>query len=155
MLRFLDDPCSVIDPTGLNSSTEAIVGHVLQVVHANPRYDFELLEAIPGGMAQMEMQTEAILARVHPRTHSILAIVEDPTYHARLLDYIRAYRHDRQIPNMVRENIAQDGPFAAVERTFGTLPSAMRYFCAMPRTLRGALAHVLRTKTFPAHLSRP
>src|SRR5690606_22836883 len=33
-LRFLDDPASVIDPTGFNSSRDAIIGHVMQVVHA-------------------------------------------------------------------------------------------------------------------------
>ena len=43
VLRFLDEPASLGDPIGLFSTRDAIIGHLMQVVHANPRYDLELL----------------------------------------------------------------------------------------------------------------
>jgi hypothetical protein len=151
LLRFLDDPASVIDPTGFNSTRDAIIGHVLQVVHANPHYDLQLLDSFEGGLDEMERQTEAVIAGTHPRTESIRAIVEDPDYHERLLSYIRAYRADPHTPPPLRENIK--GRFVAVERTFGNVHDAMRYFARMPRTFRGALRHLRKVREFPTALT--
>src|SRR5690606_6293278 len=39
LLRVLDDPVSMIDPTGFLSDRDTIIGHVMQVVHLNPIYD--------------------------------------------------------------------------------------------------------------------
>jgi hypothetical protein len=36
LLRALEDPASMVDPTGLHSARDTIVHHLLQVVHANP-----------------------------------------------------------------------------------------------------------------------
>jgi hypothetical protein len=52
LLRFLDDPASIIDPTGFNSTRDNIIGHVMQVVHANPEYDFQLLDTWEDGMGR-------------------------------------------------------------------------------------------------------
>ena len=154
LLRFLDDPASVIDPTGFNSTRDNIIGHVMQVVHANPEYDFQLLDTGPDGMEEMERQVEAVLRGTHPRAASILAIIEEPDYHARLLEHVKAYRRDPQgADRFVRENVIKR--FAAEERTFGTVPSAMRYFAKMPKTIPGAVAHLMTVRSFPLHLAEP
>jgi hypothetical protein len=154
LLRFLDDPASIIDPTGFNSTRDNIIGHVMQVVHANPEYDFQLLDTWEDGMAEMERQVEAVLRGDHPRAASILAIIEEPDYHARLLEHIRAYRNNPSgAERLVRENVAKH--FAAEERTFGTVPAAMRYFSKMPSTIPGAVAHLTRVRRFPKHLAEP
>jgi hypothetical protein len=155
ILRFLDDPASMIDPTGFNSTRDAIIGHVMQVVHANPHYDFQLLESFPDGLEQMERQVVDVLAGTHPRTASILAIVEDPQYHARLLEHIRAFRRDPAVAPLLRENVASNPRFAAVERTFGTVPNAMRYFTKMPKTALGAARHLLTVREFPEEHAPP
>lgn len=153
LLRLLDDPASLIDPTGFNSSRDTIIGHVLQVVHANPDYDLQLLESFEDGLAEMESQVLALLAGTHPRTQSLLATVEDPEYHARLLQHVRAFRAGRRAAPLVRDNIAADAHFQRLERTFGELPSAMRYFTKLPKTPLGALRHLLTVREFPAHLA--
>ncbi len=151
LLRFLDDPASLIDPTGFNSTRDAIIGHVMQVVHANPHYDFQLLESFEGGLEEMERQIREVLHGTHPRAESIRAIVEDPGYHAKLLDHLAEYRNNPNVSPLRRENIA--GRFEDVERTFGTVPSAMRYFAKMPRTVRGGLRHLLHVRNFPADVA--
>lgn len=147
LLRFLDDPASLVDPIGLLSTPEVIIGHLMQVVHANPRYDLELLESWDGGLARLEDEIVAMLAGTHPRAASIGAIVEEPEYHARLLGYVRAYRRDHSAPAPLRVNVA-GGRFADVERTFGSLPSAFRYFARLPDGLAGAVAHLVRVRRF-------
>lgn len=154
LLRFLDDPASLLDPTGFNSTRDNIIGHVMQVVHANPEYDFQLLDTFEDGMEQMERQVRAVLAGTHPRAASIKAIVEEPDYHERLLDHVVAYRADPgRVARFVRPNVA--AKFPAEERTFGTMPAAMRYFSRMPATLPEAVAHLMKVRQFPRHLAEP
>lgn len=155
VLRFLDDPASMIDPTGLRAHRDAIIGHVMQVVHANPVYDLQLLEAIPGGMEELERQVAAMVAGTHPRAESIAAICEDPDYHKRLLDYVRQWRRDpTQVKPMLRENVTASEQFSEIEHAFGSMPNAMRYFAAMPSSVVGSLWHVLTVWRFPTALSR-
>jgi hypothetical protein len=150
LLRFLDDPASLVDPIGLLSQPGVIIGHLMQVVHANPRYDLELLESWDDGLARLEVELVQMLDGTHPRAASIGAIVEEPEYHARLLEYVRAYRRDHTAPPLLRDNVAS-GKFADVEQTFGTLPSAFRYFLRLPDTVGGALRHLLQVRTFQAN----
>jgi hypothetical protein len=147
LLRFLDDPASLVDPIGLLSQPEVIIGHLMQVVHANPRYDLELLESWEDGLLRLEDELVQMLNGSHPRARSIGAIVEEPEYHARLLEYVRAYRRDHEAPPPLRVNVAS-GKFAAIERQFGSLPAAFRYFIRLPNTIGGALAHLIKTRTF-------
>jgi len=155
LLRLLDDPSSVIDPTGFNSDRDTIIGHVLQVVHANPAYDLQLLESFPDGLGAMESQLLQILDGSHPRAASLLATVEDPDYHRRLLAHVREFRaNGGAVDPMLRENVMSDARFKQLERTFGTLPNAMRYFSTLPRTPLGAARHLLRVRQFPADLAR-
>lgn len=154
LLRVLDDPASMVDPTGLASHPDAVIGHLMQVVHANPIYDLQLLQAIgheDDGLAELERQLEAMLAGEHPRRASIEAIVEDPTYHARLLEYVRAFRHGEPLAAlrdaMIRENVAENPEFRSLERVFGTLPGTLAYMRSLPTEPLHAALHLLRTRT--------
>lgn len=148
LLRVLDDPVSMVDPVGIFSERDTIIGHVLQVVHANPIYDLQLLEMFEDGLEEMEAQTAAMVAGTHPRSGTIGAIVEDPEYHARLLAYVRAYRRDPSAPELRRRagSARESEAFVLAEETFGAMTSAFRYGAKLPKTLGGAIAH-LREKT--------
>jgi hypothetical protein len=133
LLRFLDDPVSIIDPTGFLSERDTIIGHLMQVVHLNPVYDLELLQMFPDGLEQLERQVEQMVEGTHPRALTIGAIVEDAGYHERLLGYVRAYRRDRSTPELVRESTLRDDPsYAAAERTFASLPGFIDYCRTLP-----------------------
>jgi hypothetical protein len=147
VLRFLDDPASLADPIGLFSEPEVIIGHLMQVAHGNPAYDLELLESWDDGLDRLEAELDQMLAGTHPRAVSIGAIVEEPEYHARLREYVRAYRRDRRTPPPLRANIPGT-PFAAVAQTFGTLHGAFRYFAQLPDDFRGALTHLITVREF-------
>ncbi len=155
VLRALDDPVSIIDPTGFLSARDTIIGHVMQVVHLNPVYDLQLLEVFDDGLDELEAQVRAMLDGTHPRHRTISAIIEDPGYHARLLDYVLAFRADRDAAPPVRQeqSLRADPVFAAAERQFATLPGFLRYCTRLPRS-PVALALRLRTvKAFPLDLA--
>ncbi|HEV8323958.1 MAG TPA: hypothetical protein VG389_20245 [Myxococcota bacterium] len=155
LLRFLEEPLSLTDPVGLLSERDAIIGHLMQVVHANPAYDLQLLEMFADGLDALEQQLDDLLAGVHPRAASIAAVVEDAGYHARLRAHVRLYRRDpaaAAAEPLLRDNVAADPRWRAVERVFGTLPGAMRYFAALPAGVAGALVHLATVRTFhPPH----
>jgi len=153
VLRLLDDPGAMLDPVGFFVDRDAVIGHLLQVVHANPVYDVQLLSTHPDGLDALEAQTRAMIDGTHERAESIGAIVEEPDYHARLLAFVQAYRDDPAAPPPVRSNI--QGHFDVLERTFGTLPTAMRYFSRLPTDLAGAVCHLRTVTTFPEHLAEP
>jgi hypothetical protein len=131
LLRVLDDPSALVDPLGLASDVDVIIGHLMHVVHVNPAYDLQLLSSEPGGLESLERQVEQLIARTHPRTESILAILEDHSYPQRLLEYVRAFRRDPHAPPPVRDNVANDPRFAAAEKKYGTLTAAMRTFASL------------------------
>lgn len=152
LLRFLDEPASIADPVGFFSTRDGIIGHLLQVVHANPSYDLELLSMFEDGLAELESQTEQMIAGAHPRAAQINAIVEEPDYHARLLEYTRRFRADRTAPAPLRSNVAASAHFQMLEKTFGSLRTAMRYFCRLPSTPLAAARHLVFVTSFPEHL---
>jgi hypothetical protein len=155
LLRVLDDPVSMIDPTGFLSDRDTIIGHVMQVVHLNPVYDLQLLQMFPDGLDEIERQVAAMVDGTHPRSRTIGAIVEDPTYHARLLEYVRRYKQDPNTPPLVRQEqtLRADPAFAAAERTFATLPGFIAYCNKLPADF-GTLARRMRaTHAFPVELA--
>jgi hypothetical protein len=157
LLRVLDDPVSMIDPTGFLSERDTIIGHVMQVVHLNPVYDLQLLEMFPDGLDELERQLEAMLAGSHPRARTIGAIVEDAGYHRRLLDYVRRWRADPGTPPLVRQEqtLRADPRFVAAERTFATLPGFVGYCAKLPADF-GTLARRFRAlREFPLELAGP
>lgn len=149
VLRFLDDPVSVMDPVGILSDRDTIIGHLLQVVHANPLYDLQILDMFPDGIDEVEAQTAAMIDGTHPRAKTIGAIVEDPEYHSRLLTYIRNYRVDPKTPELRRraENARASKSFVLAEETFGGLPQAMRYIKRLPEKPGALLRHLLVEKS--------
>jgi hypothetical protein len=155
ILRFLDEPASLLDPVGFFSTRDGIIGHLMQVVHANPVYDLELLQMWDDGLDELESQIEAMLDGTHPRAASIGAIVEEPAYHANLLRFVRAFRRDPTIPPLLRSNVGEHASWSDLERTFGALRTAMRYFRRLPAEPLGALRHMLRVKAFPVALAEP
>lgn len=157
LLRVLDDPVSMIDPTGFLSERDTIIGHVMQVVHLNPVYDLQLLQLFPDGLDQLESQVAAMVAGTHPRSGTIGAIVEDPTYHARLLDYVRRYRLDPNTPPLVRQEqtLRGDPAFAAAERTFATLPGFLAYCNRLPTPFATLARRWRAVRSFPVELAQP
>jgi hypothetical protein len=156
LLRVLDDPVSMIDPTGLLSDRETIVGHLMQVVHLNPVYDLQLIQMFPEGLCDLEKQVAEMVAGSHPRHRTISAIIEDPGYHERLLDYVRRYREDPHTPPLVRQEqtLRQDARFAAAERTFATLPGFIAYCCELPAGPATLLRRLAAVREFPIELAR-
>lgn len=155
LLRVLDDPVSMIDPTGFLSARDTIIGHVMQVVHLNPIYDLQLLEAFDDGLDELERQVRQMLDGTHPRHRTIAAIVEDPGYHARLLDYVVRFRTDRGAPPPVRQEqtLRTDPVFAAAERTFATLPGFLRYCTKLPTSPVVLARRLFEVKEFPIELA--
>jgi hypothetical protein len=155
LLRILDDPVSMIDPTGFLSARDTIVGHVMQVVHLNPVYDLQLIQMFPDGLEDFERQVQAMVEGTHPRHRTIRAIVEDPSYHARLLEYVRRYRVDPQTPPLVRaeQTVRADPNFAAAERTFATLPGFIEYCGRLPRDIIPLLRRLRTVPQFPLDLA--
>ena len=156
LLRLLDDPRSLLDPTGFLSDRDTVMGHVMQVVHLNPIYDLQLLQMFPDGLEAFERQVEQMLAGTHPRAHTIGAIVEEPGYHALLLDYVRRYRRDPAAAPLVRkaQTLRDDPAFAAAERTFATLPGFIAYCDALPRDFRTLLRRLRRLDAFSVELEQ-
>jgi hypothetical protein len=154
-LRVLDDPMSMIDPTGLLSDRDTIVGHLMQVVHLNPIYDLQLVQMFPDGLDDLERQVEQMVEGTHPRHRTIGAIVEEADYHARLLDYLRRYRQDPGTPELVRPQPALRGDpvFAAAERTFATLPGFMAYCRRLPPGPLALARRLLAVRSFPLQLA--
>ena len=123
LLRVLDDPVSMIDPTGFLSERDTIIGHLMQVTHL--------------------------------RARTIAAVVEDPGYHARLLDYVRRYRADPGAlpPVRAEQTIRVDPHFAAAERTFATLPGFIEYCHRLPAGAATLLRRLRRVDRFPLELA--
>jgi hypothetical protein len=155
LLRFLDDPVSLLDPTGFLSERDTIVGHVMQVVHLNPIYDLQLIQMFEDGLEDFERQVAEMVAGTHPRQRTISAIVEDPAYHARLLDYVRRFRADPSTTELRREEQTlreADPAFAAAERTFATLPGFIGYCTKLPESLPSLLRRQRALRAFPVEL---
>jgi hypothetical protein len=148
VLRFLDEPASLADPVGLFSTRDGIIGHLMQVVHANPVYDLQLLDMFDDGLDELEKQLEQMIAGTHQRAISIRAIVEEADYHLRLQEFLRRWRKDPTIDPLLRSNVENDERYRALEAIFGSMTTAFRYFCQMPNSMPRAVRH-LRTVTDP------
>jgi len=155
LLRALDDPMALIDPTGFMSERDTIIGHVMQVVHLNPIYDLQLLQMFPDGLDSLEDQVRQMVAGTHPRQQTIGAIVEEPGYHERLLEYIERYREDPETCQLVREDqsIREDEAFAAAEQTFATLPGFVTYCNKLPKGFGELFLRMRRVKKFQIELA--
>jgi hypothetical protein len=149
VLRFLNDPSGIADPVGIRVPRDTIICHLLEVVHANPVYDLQLLDQFEDGLAEMEKQTAQMLDKTHVRYDSIMAITEDKNYHAHLLQYVKQYRENPAAKQMVRASgLARNNPyFLLAECTFGTLPASFRYFNRLPNNFAALWKHANTEKT--------
>lgn len=150
LLRFLDDPVSLTDPVGFLSERDVVIGHLMQVVHLNPRYDVQLLGIFPDGVAQLERELEQMIAGTHLRSASIGAIVEHPGYHQQLLDYVRAYQRDPRSVEMRRADAGlRDNPdFVAAEAQFSALDTFLVYARVLPTGFWALVGHRLFNRRF-------
>jgi len=149
ILRFLNDPSGISDPIGIRVPRDTIICHLLEVVHANPVYDLQLLDQFEDGLEEMVLQTQQMLDKTHPRYRSIMAITEDKNYHANLQEYVKKYRINPAERQMIRASgtAREDAHFLLAECMFGTLPSAFRYFNRLPNTFPELWKHA-RTQKF-------
>jgi hypothetical protein len=91
-----------------------------------------------------------MLAGTHPRAETIGAIIEDPAYHARLLDYVRRFRENPATESIVRDQTLREDPhFAAAERTFATLPGFLGYATSLPKRPRELFRRYRSLARFP------
>lgn len=154
-LRFLEEPASMTDPLGLFTSCDDLIAHVLQVVHTNPEYDFQLIEMFDNGLEELERQTEAIMTGRHHRAAALNHIVEDLTYYQRVLDHVRVRRRCGSAPAILRANLVDGSPMVEREKVFGSLRGVMRYICTLPTEPLAALRHVVTVDSFAGHLDAP
>jgi hypothetical protein len=107
--RFISGPATVLDPVGLFAPRDAIVHHVLQTFHRHPVYDLVLLRSHDGGIEAMEKQAAQIVAGTHPHQRALASLIEDGSYHARLVQEIEAFRADPHIQaRLVPANLVDD-----------------------------------------------
>jgi len=92
--RFLSGPATVLDPAGFFSPRNTIIHHVMQTFHRHPVYDLVLLRGFPDGLEEMERQAAQLQAGTHPQQRALASLIEDGSYHGRLLDEVRAFRAD-------------------------------------------------------------
>ena len=109
----------------------------------------------PDGLEDLERQVEAMVEARHPRHRTISAIVEDPGYHGRLLDYVRRYRADPEAAPPVRQEqtLRSDERFAAAERTFATLPGFLEYCRKLPTRFTALARRLVTARAFPLELA--
>ncbi len=150
LLRFLAEPASILDPIGLFTDRDGIVGHLIGVAHNNPQYDLQLLLMFDRGVDELVRQLDALLAGTHPRAAVIRAILDEPDYPARLRAYVEVWRRDPARPFLRGAAVAGDA-----ERTFANVTVTVRYMNRLPRTALGALRHLATTRTLPPELAEP
>ena len=92
--RFLSGPAMMLDPAGLFSPRDTIIHHIFQTFHRHPVYDLVLLRGFSDGLEEAERQAEQIQAGTHPCQRALSSLIEDGSYHARLLNEVRAFRAD-------------------------------------------------------------
>ena len=137
VLRFLDEPCAVMDPVGLHAPKESILSHLVQVTHHEAAYDVELLRMFPQGVEELVAEVRQLVEGTHPRQVAIDAIVEHDDYHARLLAALEGYLEDPVANELL---IVMDPPpggeevFAFGREHFSTPSRFFRYCQRMPST---------------------
>ena len=149
LLRVLEDPASMLDPTGLLSERDTIIGHLMQVVHFSPTYDLELLEMFDDGLARLEAELVDMVDGTHPRAETMKVTVEDPGYHARLLDWTRAFREHGPAAHLSPTPMGPE-EFGRAEATFGSLQGYLGYCLTLPTHPVALVDRALRVQEMPA-----
>lgn len=142
LLWTVADPAAWLDPGGLTSERDAIVEHLLSMLHENARYDLQLLQMFPDGWDALERALSALVSGTHPRSQQLRASVQDPLYHEQLLDYLRRLRQDPRAKPTKRPRQTPDNDEAlnAAAATFAELRGYVAYCAALPRDLPALVA---------------
>lgn len=96
-----------LDFSGLASSPERIVAHLLGAHHDGVQfhYDFELLSTHPERLAEVRDQARAIVAGSHPRGEWLADLVVYEGYHQKLLEAVEKYlAGDLEVPAAMRDD---------------------------------------------------
>jgi hypothetical protein len=137
VLRFLDDPPTMLDPIGLAITRDELVKHLLHVVHTSAGYDVALLRMFDDGLDELQRQLEASIAGTHPEQALLDTVVERDDYHPRLLEALRRYRDDPSLHWRVQTYDAYDDCADlfdwGIER-FGTPGRLFAYAATLPET---------------------
>ncbi len=134
--RFFCDPATMMDATGLFQERDDIVRHVLQTFHRHPLYDFQLLRMFDDGPEELLRQTKALLDGAHPLGHQFENLIEDPSYHARLLKQVEEFVRDpvgtKPLPLEYPYEASPELMMAMDQ--FTTLTGFLRYAARLPAT---------------------
>ena len=136
-LRVLDEPSTMMDPTGLAVSPEMLIQHLMHVVHTSAGYDVALLHMFPGGIEELVSQLGQYVAGEHPRQESIAELLELPDYPERLLAAVKLYIED---PVSNWKIITYETPDGCEELfefgidRFGSLARLLKYALTLPRS---------------------
>lgn len=137
--RFVAGPATVLDPAGLFSSRDTIVHHVLQTFHRHPVYDLVLLRGFPDGLDAMEEQAAQIGAGTHPHQRALASLIEDGSYHARLLRQIHEFRADPFVaPLPIPPGLVDDPALMLAMDQFKDLRGFTNYAARLPIRAAGA-----------------
>ncbi len=155
VLRWLDDPVSMLDPTGFLSERDTIIGHLLQVVHHDAIYDFQLLYMFPDGMDELERQLKAVLDGTHPRLNTLKATIEDPAYYPRLWEMFQEFRKDPSKGRLMTDDFFKipSPAFWRAERTFSGLTNFVEYCTRLPEDPAVLARHLLLDREIPEELA--
>ena len=130
-LRFpfllLEKAVHPLDFSGLASSPERIVAHLLGAHHDGMQfhYDFELLVTHPERLAEVRDQARAIAQGTHPRSEWLADLVVYEGYHRKLLAAVESYlAGELQVPAELRDD--PDIVFAAYLRWCARQPKTPR-----------------------------
>jgi hypothetical protein len=138
--RFLSGPATMLDPVGLFSPRDAIIHHVLQTFHRHPVYDLVLLRAFADGLDEMERQAAQIAAGTHPHQRALASLIEDGSYHQRLVEEVRAFRADPHVPaRPIPAGLVEDPRLMLAMDQFKDLRGYARYAARLPVGWRAAL----------------
>jgi len=146
-LRVIDEPSTMMDPTGLAVSPEMVIQHLMHVVHTSAGYDVALLHMFPGAIEELEKQLSEYVAGVHPRQDAIADLVERPDYQERLLEAVRKYRED---PDTYWEVTTYETPEGCEElfdfgiARYGTLGRLLTYALSLPKSPWESLARTVK-----------
>ncbi len=137
VLRFVDDPSSMLDPTGFGISQQVIVSHLVQVVHTSAGYDVALLAMFEDGLARLRVELQQLIDGTHPRQQIIETLVERVDYHQKLLAALDQFERDPVQHWQVRtcEPPRECEPLLEWGlETFGTPGRLLAYGCRLPAT---------------------
>jgi hypothetical protein len=134
-LRLLDEPSSMMDPTGLAASRDMIILHILHVVHVSAGYDVALLHMFPDGINELERHLQDYADGKHPRQEAIAAVLEQPDYPERLLQALQLYKSDPKKHWRVKTYDPPEGCEELLEfglERYGTLGRLLNHAVTLP-----------------------